>query len=532
MPAITTNTSLAPYTGSFTRAHAQHLLRRTTLATQEARIEEAMNLGLLGSITQLFSTPPSPGLPINRSNPNDSNVSIGESFVNADGPPNSAAIISRATSLKVWLIEQYCQSDFNINSRMTLFWYNHFAVFYNLDARASYNTQMLYWNFATGDFRELVKRMTVDFNMLKFLNGDQNVAALPNENFARELLELFTVGKGPQVGSGDYTNYTEQDVQAIAKALTGWQVRNNNSTAPGARPESYFTASRHDPSPRTLSARFNNKVLTVVGEDAYKEVVDTIFDSPSAAHYLCRKLYRYFVYYEIDSVIEQNIIEPLAQTLKDNNFVLAPVLQTLLSSEHFFQQGLFRALIKSPLDLLADVTYGTSFPLPTDPIDYELILDTFHSNIIRTGMDLTNPPSVAGHEAWHIAPLYQRMWINSPSLKQRILMTSQIFGHGFLRNGTRYTADMVSFIEDIPNAEDPNVLIASLCERFLGVVLNQANLDFFKNFLLGGLPDFEWTVEYNNMLANPSDTQLRQAVEGKLDVTCRAFFAMPEIHLY
>ena len=108
---------------------------------------------------------------------------------------------------------------------MTLFWHNHFVVEFGdiNDARMGYEYCRLLRQHALGNFKQLAKDVTVTPAMLRYLNGNQSTVGAPNENYGRELLELFTVGKGPLIGPGNYTNYTEADVQAAAKVLTGWR---------------------------------------------------------------------------------------------------------------------------------------------------------------------------------------------------------------------------------------------------------------------------------------------------------------------
>ena len=105
--------------------------------------------------------------------------------------------------------------------------------------------------------------------MLDFLNGRQNTRNSPNENFAREFLELCTIGKGPDLGGGDYTNYTEQDVTELARAFTGWRTRYFNTTTPGQMAESYYQDNRHDNTVKTLSHRFNNAQIQGNNGDEY-----------------------------------------------------------------------------------------------------------------------------------------------------------------------------------------------------------------------------------------------------------------------
>ena len=120
--------------------------------------------------------------------------------------------------------------------------------------------------------------------MLRFLNGNTNTKQSPNENYARELLELFTIGRGPQVAEGDYTNYTEDDVVELAKALTGWKFKKLDT----GETVSYFRKGQHDPTDKQLSHRFDNQIIQNGGENEYKTVVDIILNKKEVAKYICR----------------------------------------------------------------------------------------------------------------------------------------------------------------------------------------------------------------------------------------------------
>ncbi|MBK8372664.1 MAG: DUF1800 family protein [Saprospiraceae bacterium] len=128
----------------------------------------------------------------------------------------------------------------HIREKMTLFWHNHFVIADINEPRVLYNYIVKLRRLSLANFKEMAKEITVDNGMLEYLNGRDNTREAPNENYARELLELFTLGKGNSVGNGDYTTYTETDIKEIARVLTGWIDVN---TLPI---RSEFRAARHD----------------------------------------------------------------------------------------------------------------------------------------------------------------------------------------------------------------------------------------------------------------------------------------------
>ena len=530
--------SLAPYAGPFTRREAGHLLRRTSYGVRRERVEEAIELGVAGTLDKLFEAREPMAPPVNPYYEDDPEVPVGAVWVNKPRTPGVNSFGYEAQSIYTWQFRCYLRDEFSITGRMALFWHNHFGV--NLssgDGRHTYRYLDRLRNQALGNFRRLVEDTTVDAVMLRFLDGQSSQKGNPNENYARELLELFTVGKGEQVGEGDYTTYTEDDIRAIANKLTGWIVR---SPPEGGISVGTFEPRRHDPTPRQLSPRFGNAELVVEGEDAYKEVVEVVFAHPLVAHYLCRKLYRTFVHYDIDDAVEAAIIDPLAALLRDSDFEVAPVLRRLLASEHFFDIRERGALIKSPLDYFADLFYG--LPYPTTPTttgtsipltaDHNLHF-YYHNQLASMEMRLREPPTVAGWKAWYQAPQYNRVWINASTLGYRTRLASlMVQSRRRDGDGNEYRLELLPFIADFEDPADPNALVAELAERLLSEPLDEAQLTALKDVLIPGLPDFEWTVEYNHHLDDPDDDDLRQSVRKRVHDVVYALVTSAEFHLY
>ncbi|MEJ7660732.1 MAG: DUF1800 family protein [Hymenobacter sp.] len=267
---------------------------------------------------------------------------------------------------------------------------------------------------ALGNIRQLAKDVTINPAMLRYLNGNQSTSGAPNENYGRELLELFTLGKGPLIGAGNYTTYTEADVQAAARVLTGW--RDNATTATG-----YFTASRHDATTKQFSAAFGNAKIAPNGATEYQDLIDLIFKQPSTAAFLVRKLYRWFVYYVIDDQIESNIIQPLAALLVQSNFEVAPVLRQLLGSAHFFDAASVGCLIKSPLVFTVGVARQLELALPPPPTQWRSTACGTTSThwAMCSEQALGDPPNVAGWAAYYQTPQFHELWINSVTLPRR-----------------------------------------------------------------------------------------------------------------
>ena len=531
MPA--SSSALRPYAGSFGPTEAAHLLRRATLGgCTRANVEAAVEMGLAGSVARLLESR-GLGEPICVIDDYPT-VRLGDPWRNVPrvGDRDEGW---RRDSVREWMFSNLLGAGFSATGRMWMFWINHFGCQTADPFRLCLDyLEKIYYN-AFGNFRDLVEEITVDGLMLRFLNGKRNTAEAPNENYARELLELFTVGKGPQRGTGDYTNYTEDDVREIARALTGWREVNPEFEDNGEEPGSTFEAERHDLGDKQLSAAFGGAVIRDGGAEEYKRVVEVIFDQPQALHYICRKLYRWFVDYHIDERVEREVIEPLAQVMRAANFDVGVTVRTLLQSEHFFDPVHRGALAKSPLDHLADVLVGFGGALPprTETSRHSHSINGLYWKLREQGMSLDTPDSVAGYKPYHQEPNFNRLWINPPSLNLRAEIVSMVGQYGIdLGDGTQLRLDLLGYIDTFTNPYDPNDLLSELAERHLAVGIPYDQVRVLKEFLIPDLPDWEWTVEYGLYRDNPDDMGQRRAVERRVIDVWRALCQSAEFALY
>ena len=525
MPPI--SLSLEPFSGTFGANEASHLVRRTTFVfNQEAR-NQVLGQGLSASVEQLLTVEAMPSPPLNFGFL-DLLVPIGQTWVNA--LYLDATSVQRRSSLNSWTMELMVSSGLNIREKMTLFWHNHFPIGDLRDANFIYTYSNTLRQHALGNFKELTKAITIDPAMLRYLNGNSNTRNSPNENYARELLELFTIGKGPLAAPGDYTNYTEQDIQEIAKVLTGWRDRGYRG-AQLQLPSKIFVLNRHDTSTKQLSHRFDNAIIANGGANEYEQLIDILFLQDEIARHICRKLYRWFVYYEITPDIDSNVIETMAQTFIDNNYDVIPVLRQLLNSEHFFDSELMGCQIKNPYEFLLPLftTLGAAIPARLDN-RYR-----FYGSVYFGGglLDMVyyELPQVAGWKAYYQEPVYYRYWINNVTLGIRKIVIDLVLVNGIEAGSEIVKPELLEFIETLSDPSDPNKLITESAFLFFTHVISDEQRDFFKESLIPGLPDFEWTVEYNNYLADPTDDLLKLSIELKLTSLFSKMLNSPDFHL-
>ena len=533
---------LTPFQGAFTETHARHLLRRTVFGPTQNMVETVASQGLSASINQLFLSlsepqPPVKSIPDNELE--DPACSYGDTWVNGDPFPNvnppilrNRIIRQRAKSLYAWTFLQMHYTGISIQEKLALFWHNHFVVGNSTIPHREYLYYKLLRKNALGNFKTLAKEITVDTNMLLYLSGSENTKNAPNENYSRELLELFTIGKGALVGPGDYSNYTEEDVENMARVLTGWRVPpiSNANTLTAS-----FDSKRHTTGAKQLSHRFNNSSIAENGDQEYKDLIDVIFQQDECARFIARKLYRWFVNSDIDEDIETNIIEPLGQEIIAEDYEIAPALKTLLKSEHFFES--IACMIKTPVDLILSATRALGIEPPQGEVEDEYN-HVYHYYMMCADMEqaLFQHPNVAGWKAYYQEPQFDKLWINNLLLpKRHTFCQLMIEGGTFSYNDTDYNitalVPVLDIANDINGADDPNVLINTLANRLFNYPITEAQVSSLKDVLIPGLPDFEWSVEFNSYRSNPNDQALKESVENKLRNLLSVMVRMSEFQI-
>jgi hypothetical protein len=272
----------------------------------------------------------------------------------------------RATMLETrrlgyWWANRMLQTTHPLEQKMALLWHGHFATHENKvrDYRKMMQQIDLFERGATGNIRELTIRIAQNPAMLYFLDAQYNVKGAPNENFAREVMELFTMGVG---------NYSEKDVREAARAFTGWYFENLTFKV---------DAEKHDAGEKTFLGRTGN----FDGVDAIR----IIFEQPVTAEYLAGKIYRFLVRDELSPELRTR----LGALLRDHDFEVKPLLRAILSSRDFYSQASYGGHIKGPVEhLVSMMKHLGAQSMPGVP--------DFNVATISMGQHLLNPPSVAG----------------------------------------------------------------------------------------------------------------------------------------
>lgn len=515
------NSGLAPYNGEWTHTQVVHLLKRTTFGASKQHIETLLNLTLPEAVSLLlYSECPVPPPPINTYNGIDDppivdpTIPLGETWVNAPYTDEVRVVVGRFISLKMWWVENMLYQPLHITEKMILFWHNHFATQASqlFEPRFTYRHLSMLRQYALGNVRQMAHAVTIDPQMLVYLNGAFNVATAPDENYARELQELFCIGKGS--GSA----YTENDVQTAARALTGWTVSDLDTFQP------IFIPFLHDTNNKQFSSFYNNTVIEgqagSAGENELDALLDMLFATEECAKFICRELYRFFVYHQIDANTEANVIEPLAQILRSNNYEILPTLEALLLSEHFFDPLNRAVVIKSPLDYVIGLMREGGVDTPPPPYYNEnwALGSSIISFLGDLQQDPGDPPNVAGWYAYYQAPQFDKLWISSVTLTNRLALIDVLLFVGIMYGDNQSVKfDAISYTQTLDNPNDPNALIAEAARQLCIYDLSDEVIQHLKGILLDNqTSDYYWTLAWEYFLANPTNTDAIALINYRL----------------
>ncbi len=553
---------LPEYSGTLGLKRAAHLLRRATFGATKQQIDAFAPLTPAQAITQLFRQAlPDPVLPID--------PETGQEWVLSGVTDANSDSGDLEEFIKRWFVGQMLSVGiapaislaYSAREKLVMFMHTHFTTITSKvsNSRSLYFQNQLFRLFALDamnpapeiNFKNLTVKISVDNAMLRLLDGNLNVSGSVNENYGRELLELYSIGRGlegtlpPSPGPGDYILYTEDDVKAAARVLSGWDIDDTFSLIDidtnlprGTVKGSPTNASSHDNDPKQFSARFASTViqgdpLLLNGGNATEasaldeivQLIDMIYAKPETAKNICWKIYRFFVYAPhtpAESLaIDGPIITEMANTFAANNYKIQPVIENLLRSQHFYEAGAgtvtddnFGGIIKSPLDLTIQTLRFFEVPIPdmvTAPGDFYDTTGEVLNNVGSQAMNFYEPYDVAGYEAYHQFPIYHRFWITPNTLANRYSFVRSVITAA---EPGMFKVNVFDFVKNnIPNATaaDARLLVIELAKYLLPVTdnltfddaaddtsgLTAPRINYFKERFLQTFDEAYWTTRWN-----------------------------------
>jgi uncharacterized protein (DUF1800 family) len=523
--------SLSPLSGALGKRLAKHLLRRTTYKVNKARIDQFAALTAAQAVDLLMTTQsPSMNQPVD---PADSLP-----WINPVATTTTLDPTLRYVVLSWWLNE--ARLDATIGSKMQFFWHQNFTASLITAGSASgnyFDYLALFRLFALGNVKTLAKKIVTDNTMLNYLNNNQNSKSSPNENFAREFFELFTIQKGPQIGTGNYTNYTEDDIVAAAKVLTGFRTAARGNPL-YIDPETNLTRGnpkigQHDTSAKQFSAAFGNKLIpgATTAVNMWTELdtfVSMIFDQDATAKSYIRRLYIFFVSRFIDAEIEADIIAPLAADLKANGYEILPILKKLFASQHFFDKDdaqntdeLIGGMIKSPVEIVLQTMtmFDVAVPDPLTQSNAHYI--TFWNRAVQqvmfgyAGLSIFTPSDVAGYPAYYQSPDFHRSWFNSATIVARYKVGEMfVTGKRVLASGNLggVQLDLAKWLKNsgtFTNIGDAEALVQQFTDYLFSETPDSARFNYFVTKVFSDqLPLADWTYEWNKYLTSGVSTEV------------------------
>lgn len=469
----TLSETLKPYSLPLDKQTAAHLLRRLSFAPTLQQIDFFVGKTAQEAVFILLGEPETEYQPTN--SPSWINLSTEN--------PYGADIYTRFqiegqwksyhSNLQTWWVNLMIAEQTPSVEKLVHFWSNHFTTEFSYDD-AYIPPQILFRQLAMfrknrlGNFKQFVEDVTLDPGMLIYLGGNLNTNRKPNENYARELMELYTTGIG---------HYTEGDVKEAARVLTGWRVaRYNDEPARNGIYNAYFQPSDHDTEAkqflgRSIPARdpvFNTEYL--VKTEEIRTMLDILFDVRKVAisRFISAKIYKYFLYSN-PSFDATDFINDCGTLLIQNDFKLYPLFYAIFSSEYFFNQQIIGAQIKSPTELIC----GLSKALKKNAVNIP-------GNLSAMEEILIDPPTVQGWEAHH-------RWITTKTFPNRVKFAKDLVN-------SMTDDEVIAFIKNYPAYDDAVELVKNICGHLFPLLPSQEILDRYTNItLLQNQPVYEWS---------------------------------------
>jgi uncharacterized protein (DUF1800 family) len=438
---------------------AGHLYRRAAFGASWDQLQEALKVGPDKAINALLKGGP------------------GQKEFDEETAPlaQSIARSNSGSQGRAWWLYRMLRTRHPLREKLTLFWHNHFAT-----SNAKVNSTgfmlgqyKLMRRHALGNFRALLQEMSQDPAMMIWLDTAQSKKGMPNENYARELMELFSLGIG---------NYTEKDIREAARAFTGWEIQDGKGK---------FNSAQHDSGEKT--------VLGEKGKLKGEDIVRICLEQKSAPYFLTKKLFLFLVSETLEPTPE--LLEPLAGEFRKSDYDFGALVKTVLQSNLFFAPEAHRTRVKAPVDFALGIVHGLEGRIGTTALA---------ASLEELGQNLFYPPSVKG---WDGGPA----WLNGQTLLFRQNLALALTSTEDARFGRR---------------TDPAALAAKH-----GKNKDAEILEFFLDlFLQGDIPEAsrQKLLDYqgrSHKQTHPVYWTKQDVAENRIRTLCHLVLTLPEFQL-
>ena len=371
--------------------HAGHLLRRAAFGAKPEQLQTAQQQGMAPTVDGLFAF--------------DTKSDVGGLNAFLEQAKGIYDIRRGAHLVAEWWYHRMVQTPFPLQERLALFWHDHFATSAAKVGRSDWMHDQieLFRTDGLGSFRDLVVKVGRQPAMLRWLDGHDSHKSNPNENYGREVMELFCLGVG---------HYEEADIGEVSRAFTGWQISNRDGA---------FRPDRFDEGEKTI---FAGKPYATTGPMNDEAAVDAILKHPAAAKFIAGRLLQCFVHPEP----HPEHVDHYAGRLLENGWQIGPTLKEMLKSRLFYSEWAYRSRIKSPVEL----AIGASFNMGSVPR-----ADYLRRQCERMGQMLLYPPNVAGWSGGEV-------WINANTVMVRFEFCRDLAQEGFNEFASNRTVEFLN----------------------------------------------------------------------------------------
>jgi Protein of unknown function (DUF1800) len=436
-----------------------HIYRRAAFGATTAELDQGLKDGPARTIERLLSG--GPGL---------------EEFEKStENLAHSIANANNGRQIGAWWLYRMLYTPHPLREKLTLFWHNHFATSNSKvqNARFMLGQYELMYRHALENFATLLQEMSKNPAMIVWLDTRNSKKGSPNENYARELMELFSLGIG---------HYTEKDIREAARAFTGWEIKGN---------EAAFNEKDHDSGTKT--------VLGKSGAFRGDDIVRICLDQPCAATFIVGKLYRYLVSETVPAT--PDLIQPLADQFRAGGYDFGALVRTVLSSNLFFSTTVYRSRVKSPAEFALGIVRGLDGRVGTSAL--ALALE-------EMGQDLFYPPSVKGWDGGHA-------WLNGQTFLVRQNLARALTSTEDPRFGGR--TDPVKLANHLGVTAD-DLLLENLLRLFLQGDVPAASRQRLRDYL-----------DRSRRQAGPAFWTAADAAEHRVRTLCYLVLTLPEFQL-